>query len=147
MKNSTRIASFFLLFMSAYSFAQLESTFDLSRSITLNHTSEQKIIPLTVKDDTSHINFEVNCELLYNEIGIEIIDPAGKVLGSFTIESQVVYDEKNKDAVNTRAYQETVTGQIIKVVKGTEGTFKIIITPKGKVSSKIEIKSKQYLKN
>lgn len=129
------------------SFFRNENKFDLNRNIILNHSSQIKEIPLNITSNTTLIKFEIYCELEYNELSIEILNPNGNIIGNFTVENMRKYKKGQKAFTRGDEYVETVSGQINKIVKGIEGKWKIVVKPKKEVKTKINIKVTQLLKD
>ena len=140
------ITFFLILFTNTISSQKDYDSFELSREIVLNGTSETQEITFEVKSNSRGIIFDIKCELKTNELSIKILDPNGKNIGDFTIENNVKFNQKNKEAINTRKYQETVTGQIDKIAPPIIGKWKIVIEPKQAVFANILINTKQILK-
>lgn len=128
-------------------FTDSMNKFDLNRSITLNQTSQKKEIPLDIVSNTELIRFEIDCELYYNELSIEIMDPNGNSIGNFTVENMRKYKKGQKAISGQDEYNEIVTGQIYKVVRSIEGKWKIVVKPKMEVSAKINIRITQTIKH
>lgn len=151
----TKIIFFSVLFIiTNYTFGQgNENYFDINRNITLNGMEKTKEIILKVNPETKGIRFNIDCYLSVNELSIEIVDPNGKKVGSFSIESQIKSnDEKtvsNEDIYNVlissnQEYSESVNGKINKLVRSIPGKWKIVIKPTNPVNAKIQISTRQF---
>lgn len=121
--------------------------FNLNRNIKLQSTSERKEIPLDITSNTVVLKLKIDCQLYYNELSIEIIDPNGKKMGSFTVENMRKHEKGQKATSLEEKYTELVAGQIDKeITNPIKGKWVIQIAPKNEVHAEINISTKQYLK-
>jgi len=132
------------LFTSSFLLAQQSgqhkdcSSFNSSRSITLDVSSKSESIKMQVDKDTKNLLISVNSTISSGELTMEILDPKGNEHGSFSVESQMT-----SNSASQGKSKDEVCGQLNKSFsKPMAGQWIVKLKPKN-VTGKIQVNSNQ----
>ena len=139
MKNTLKIATVLLLFISSSGIAQ-NNRLSLERSIVLNPESINQTIEVEVVGNVKQLKLEVVCSITAGEIVVEIFAPDGSAQGKFKAGSLSTSTTNSKDLLEK---QDAERGRLEKYVdKPANGVWRIKVTPK-KTKGKLKVSSQQ----
>ena len=148
MKKSIKTVVVFLFVVTATmsSYAQMKSSSSTSedREIRIYDYSKDQEIELEVFGDTKYFELNIESNIRYGILKVELYDPTGKKQGRFSVKTIVSAEERKKMKPDQKNYMsEIVTGRINKQFSDPiAGMWKVKVFPK-QASGAIKLKSNQ----